>query len=277
MLRIVVLVFASLLVAQVRVPRAEAQSDVASDSEARALFSQGREAYDAERFEDAARAFRRAYLLSPRYALLYNIGQSELRAGNDALALAAFEGFLRQAPSDDPHRSEVEERARILRSMGVTAAPIAVEAAPAETASSPEETTTTTVTTSTDETTTAPIEVADEALVVPPSDEGPGMAPWILVGGGVAVLIAGGVLMGVGGSEASRVTGAADGSRWADLQGAADSANVMWGVGIGLAAVGLAAAGVGLVWALTGGSSSSGEATARLRVGPMGMTLEGEL
>jgi tetratricopeptide (TPR) repeat protein len=97
----------------------EVQAQVSADEEARQLFEQGRQAYDAGRYDEAAAAFRRAYLLSGRPALLYNIGQSELRGEHHDEALEAFEGYLRQATDDDPaRRSEVEERVRQLRSMG---------------------------------------------------------------------------------------------------------------------------------------------------------------
>lgn len=239
-----------------------AQGDRAADTDARTLFEEGRVAYDAGRFEDATRSFRRAYLLSPRYQLLYNIGQSELRAGHDARALEAFEAFLRQASSDDPNRSEVEERARVLRSMGVRSADAEGDTV-AVTASSPAPT-------------PEPMETAAPMATTAPTatEGGPGVAPWILVGTGAAAVVVGGVLMGVGASESSRVTGATDGSRWADLEGAASNVNVLWGAGIGVAAVGLAAVGVGIAWAVAGGSSESGP-TARLRVGPMGLAVEG--
>lgn len=233
-----------------------AQTDASSDSEARALFEEGRTAFAADHFEDAARAFRRAYLLSPRFALLYNMGQAELRAGHDSRALEAFEAFLRQAPTTHPHHAEVTERVNVLRSMGVSAA--TTEASSPAVAVEPV--------------------VASPAVVAsassPPHDEGPGAAPWIVLGSGAAVLIAGGVLMGVGASHASSVTGATDGAHWADLRGAADDANVLWGVGIGLGVAGLAAMAVGLGWALSG-SSSSTTVEATLRVGPSGLSIQG--
>lgn len=102
---------------------ADAQTTTSrSEQRARELFEQGRVAYDAGRFDDAVVAFREAYLLSGRPALLYNIGQSELRLERHALALEAFEGYLRQSPDDAALRSEVEERVRVLRGMGVVPA-----------------------------------------------------------------------------------------------------------------------------------------------------------
>jgi len=255
--------------------------DSSSDGEARTRFEEGRAAYDAGRFDDAARAFQRAYLLSPRYALLFNIGQSQLRAGHDAQALAAFEAFLRQAPDTDTHHAEVTERVHILRSMGVTA-----DAATAATTTASETTTTTTPTETTTTTTTTAVtpEPTPEPTPVPaPAEDsgGPGIAPWIVVGGGGALLVTGIILMAIGASDASSVTGAADGAMWSSLMGAANDANVLWGVGLGLGIAGLAAIGGGLAWALVGGSSPRSDQHASvgpslgLRFTGTGLRLEG--
>ncbi|MBX3274489.1 MAG: tetratricopeptide repeat protein [Sandaracinaceae bacterium] len=233
-----------------------------ADTDARAAFEEGRAAYDAGEFEAAVRGFRRAYLLSPRFALLYNIAQAELRAGNDALALEAFEGFLRQAPPDDERRGEVEERVRVLRGMGVRAASSpevrAEEPAPAM----PE----------------ARVEAARaraEAIAAARSDGGGAdPAPWIVLGAGGALAVAGAVLLGVGAGEAGRVTGAPDGARWSELEGVASGAEAMWAAGFVLLGVGAAAMVAGLAWGIAG--SGGGErASARLRVLPGGARIEG--
>lgn len=255
------LIVAPLALALAFAAPAAAQLDGAADVDARGLFDEGRVAYDEGRFDDAVRAFRRAYVLSPRYQLLYNIGQAELRAGHDDRALQAFEGFLRQAPEDAPHRSEVQERVTVLRGMGVTpsegpeTAEAAVDEPPAAAADTP-------------------------ALDAAPPPASVDVTPWIVTGVGGALVVAGAVLMGVGIAEAQRVTEAPLGARWADLQGAADSANVLWGVGIGAAALGLAAVGAGIVWALTASPGSESEpagATARVRVGVGSLSIEGVL
>jgi cobalamin biosynthesis Mg chelatase CobN len=261
-----------------------AQSDASSDADARRFFEEGRTAYEAGNFEAAVRGFRRAYLLSPRPALLYNIGQAELRAGHDALALEALEGFVRQAPPEDGRRGEVEERVRVLRSMGVRPASEAeAEAAqqavglPTDTSSAGQsgtETSTATTTTSTSATSTSSTSTATTPAA---TDSGPGIAPWIVVGAGGAVLVVGAVLMGVASGDASRVANAGDGASWSELRGVADGAQTMWGVGIAMIGVGIAAAGAGLVWALlpSGGSSGS-TASARLRLAPGSVFVEGE-
>lgn len=244
---------------------AAAQTDSGSDEDARALFDRGRAAYEEERFEDAVRAFRRAYVLSPRYQLLYNIGQAELRAGHDDRALEAFEGYLRQAPEDAPQYSEVQERVRVLRSMGVTPSTTTATADAPQQDAEPEP-----------ETATEPEPELSASATTTSSDVGP--APWIVVGAGAALMVAGGVLMGVGYSEADRVTNAPVGSRWTELEGSADSANTLWGVGIGAAALGLAAVGAGIAWAVAGssGESEGTGATARVQVGLGSLAVQGE-
>src|SRR5262245_32302805 len=53
--------------------RAE-ETDATAD--ARRLYSAGRQAYEAGRFDEAATAFEDAYRLQPRPALLWNLAQS---------------------------------------------------------------------------------------------------------------------------------------------------------------------------------------------------------
>jgi hypothetical protein len=289
---------------------AHAQTDASSDAEARRLYGEARSAFEAGEFDAAVRSFRRAYLLSPRYALLYNIGQAELRAGHDALALEAFEAFLRQAPADDEHRGEVEERARMLRSMGVQAATEA-EAEQAQQRAGGS---------STSGAGESSAGGAGESGAGGAGESGAGesgagesgagesgagesgagesgggesgggesgggesgggnVAPWIVLGAGGAVLVVGAVLMGVAAGDASRVTSPMPGTPWSSLEGTASGAQTMWGVGIALLGVGAAAAVGGLVWALLddgGGGDDGSRASARLRVGPGSIFVEGE-
>ncbi len=84
-----------------------------SDAEARSLFEAGRTAFSAGRFADALDHFERAYELSHRPELLFNIGTCQDRLRRDADAIASFERFLSEVP-DAPNRSEVEARIRIL-------------------------------------------------------------------------------------------------------------------------------------------------------------------
>ena len=219
---------------------AAAQADTA-DSEARLEYELGRVAFEEGHFDEAARLLRHAYVLSPRFGLLYNIGQAELRAGHEALALEAFEGFLRQAPADEPTRSEVEERVRVLHGLGIEAP--------------------------------AP-EPEVEATPLAPISHAPEVAPWIVAGIGGAVLIAGGVMLGVALLEAGRVTDAPPESHWASLQGAQSNATLFSGLGIAMLSVGAAATTLGLVWGIVA-NESRGEPSARLHIRPNGLLLEG--
>lgn len=210
-----------------------------ADEEARALFEQGAAEYASGNFEAAVGTFRRAYLLSNRPGLLYNIGQSELRLGRDGRALSAFEAYLRS--DETAMRSEVEERVRVLRELGVTPE----EAPPQEGGAPP-----------------------------PPRSSGGSAdpAPWIVFGIGLAVAGVGAVLMGLAASEASRVTNAMDGDRWSELEGVANDAQIFWIVGLTLLGAGGAVAVIGLPWGIASGSSG---ARAELRIAPTGVSIAG--
>jgi tetratricopeptide (TPR) repeat protein len=262
MLKTSLLTVVALILVTAVAPLARAQDDRASDNDARAQFDVGRAAYDEGRFEDAAGAFRRAYVLSPRYQLLYNIGQAELRGGHDDRALGAFEGFLRQAPEDDPRRSEVQERAKVLRDMGVTPAEAVTDE---QTGESP-----------TDEASRESTEVSKAPPAAKPSSK-KRVGPWVMLGSGAAGIVAGAVLMGLGVSKAHEVTDATVGAHWSQLKDTGDKANMLWGVGLAATAVGLAAVGGGVAWALMGSSDEepSADTTLSLRVGPASLALEG--
>ena len=90
------------------------EADETLDEEARALFSAGNTAFDAGRFEDALGYFQRAYELSHRPVLLYNIGITADRLRRDDQALTAFEQFVAELP-EHPHHAEVLARVRALR------------------------------------------------------------------------------------------------------------------------------------------------------------------
>ena len=107
------------------------------DREARFLFEAGRTAYDAGRYQESLDHFQRAYELSQRAALLYNVGQAADRLRKDELALDAFERYLAALPEAD-NRPAVEERIRVLRQ--VLQEKQAAAAAAAQQAPSPQQT-----------------------------------------------------------------------------------------------------------------------------------------
>ena len=85
-----------------------------SDEAARVTYELGRAAFDAGDFEQALGHFRRAYELSPRVQLLFNIGTTADRLQRNEEALEALEEYLERAP-DAPNADNVRGRVRILR------------------------------------------------------------------------------------------------------------------------------------------------------------------
>ncbi|MFO0709418.1 MAG: tetratricopeptide repeat protein [Sandaracinus sp.] len=91
-----------------------AVSAMARDEEARSLFEAGRTAFSDGRFEDALGHFERSYALSGRPQLLYNIAAAQDRLRRDEEAIGSFERYLAELPGAD-NRAEVEGRLEALR------------------------------------------------------------------------------------------------------------------------------------------------------------------
>lgn len=185
-----------------------------ADAEARSRFEAGRAAMAAGRTEDALVDFRRAYELSHRPALLYNIGVAADRLRRDDEALEAFEAYLASMPASDvTNRAEVEGRITVLRE---TIAARTAREGP------------------------GPL----EAPPTTPSVSVPAVA--LLVSGGVLV-VGGAVLLGVGASERARVANATLGAPWSDYATSAETAPILEGVGGATLGVGAALAVTGAV------------------------------
>lgn len=82
--------------------------------EARQYFELGRLAFIDGRFEEALQSFERAYALSQRALLLFNIGATHDRLRHESEALAAFERYLELTPEAE-NRGEVQGRINFLR------------------------------------------------------------------------------------------------------------------------------------------------------------------
>ncbi|AKF09627.1 tetratricopeptide repeat protein [Sandaracinus amylolyticus] len=227
--------------------------DPTRDAEARALFDAGAASYEAGRYDEALGYFQRSYELSGRPQLLYNIGSAAERTRQDALALRSYEEYLRLVP-DAPNRARAETRIEALRRI-----------------------------VSADETAEPPTaEQAATAAVVEPStgpsggepSSGPGVGPWIVVGGGAAVMVAGAILLGVGLADRAAVEDPADGARWADAEAAYERGPAILTSGIVLLPVGAAIVGAGLAWAFIP-VESGGVERISLRVGPGSIAVAG--
>lgn len=75
---------------------------------AKARFRVGKQAFDEERFDDAAQAFLDAYRFSGRSELLFNVAQSFRRAGHLQKAADYFQQYLEERP-DAPNADAVVE------------------------------------------------------------------------------------------------------------------------------------------------------------------------
>lgn len=108
----------------------------ARDEEARSLFQAGRTAFGDGRYADARDYFRRAYELSGRAELLYNVGTAEDRLRNDEAALEAFEAFLAAQP-EAANRTEIEGRIAVLREAIAARTPVPTDPTPTPSSSGP--------------------------------------------------------------------------------------------------------------------------------------------
>ncbi len=191
-----------------------------TDSEARGLFQAGRAAFDGGRFEEALGYFERAYELSGRAQMLYNIGHAAERIRNDERALEAFEEYLQRVPDTDS-RASIEARIEVLREQLSRAqqaeedAPVVVAPTPVPEVSEPE---------------SRPI----GGLV-------------LMIAGGAA--IAGGALgLGLAAKSANTVNDAEDGTSWSSVRDDAQAADRRRVAGAITGAFGVALLAAGAVW-----------------------------
>ena len=146
--------------------------DPGRDAEARLHFATGRDAFSRGDFATAVTEFERAYALSRRAQLLYNIGTTYERLHRWEEARSALQRYL-DAVADAPDRAEVEGRIRIIdveiQHQAYVPPPAAPPAAPQ-------------------------IVVVDRPVMVP------SVRPWQVaawVGGGLTV-VSGGLALGIG-------------------------------------------------------------------------------
>jgi tetratricopeptide (TPR) repeat protein len=155
-----------------------------TDGEARNLFLAGQDAFAVGSYERAMDYFERAYLLSHRSGLLYNIAITADRLRRDARALEAFREYLIEEPATE-RRAEVQARINFL------AARVAEAEREAERVRATQVQTATVVEAET-ETDTEPV------ATVAPTDGGGGVHP-----AGVLTLVGGVFLLGVFGVSAA--------------------------------------------------------------------------
>lgn len=211
------------------------------EADARRAYDRGAESFRAGDYEAAIDHFESSYRLSHRAELLFNIGTAADRLGRLDRAIEAYEGYLAEL-ADAPNRDIVERRVAELHVLRRAATEPEPEPVPEPTPPS--------------------------AAVDP--------APWILVGVGGAIAIGGAILIGVAAADVASVDGAPRGASWEAVRGAyerSEPLSIAGGVALG---VGLAMAVGGIVW-WASSPSPTAEPTARLRIAPLALILEGTL
>jgi tetratricopeptide (TPR) repeat protein len=85
------------------------RADDVRDVEARALYLQGKQAFEARRYQNAYDLFRQSYLTSQRAALLFNMASCLQELDRPREAADQLRTYLRIV-SSDPDRQAIEER-----------------------------------------------------------------------------------------------------------------------------------------------------------------------
>lgn len=95
---------------------ARAEADEATDQTASSQFAHGVEWANQGDYENALRAFNEAYAVSPNFAVLYNIGQTQVALGRPLEATATLSRYLREGGDaiSPARRKQVEDQIKLL-------------------------------------------------------------------------------------------------------------------------------------------------------------------
>src|SRR4051794_6222373 len=92
---------------------APALADERLDAQGKALYADGKAAFEAGEFQRANDLFLQAYLASEKPELLFNMASSLVALGRPHLAAEKLRAYLRVLP-EDPERPAIEQRIRAL-------------------------------------------------------------------------------------------------------------------------------------------------------------------
>jgi tetratricopeptide (TPR) repeat protein len=235
---------------------APALAQSGSTERARVAFEEGRVAYEAGNFRVALERFQRAYDLTREPDLLYNVATAADRLREDRIALDAYRAYLAARPSSTD-RAQVTGRIAILEEQ---LRQEEREEAAEETERAQRE---------------AEQRALREQLAQRPSSD-PGPVPWILTGGGAALVLAGIALVVVAALDEACVEAPAGcvedptAPRWEEVEERNDRVPIFQAVGGVLMGVGAAVAIGGAVW-----GGSAGGSSAEVSVGPGSVHLRG--
>lgn len=174
-MRALVLVGALVLGAATVTPGVAHATDPATHDKALDLFSKGREAYKASRFQESIDLIKQAYALEPAAVLLYNLAKAYEGLGDLEDAAKTYDQYLADE-KDVPDRAAIEEKVRNFRKSIAEKERLAKERDEARALLQKKD--------------------APEAPKAP-ARRPPSPVPWVFVGVGTAGLVVGGVLGGL--------------------------------------------------------------------------------
>jgi tetratricopeptide (TPR) repeat protein len=231
---------------------AAARDTAARDEEARSHFRLAQAQYEVGHFAEAAEAFERAYALSGRAQLLYNLYLAHRDAGHVVEAADALRNYLARATGIEGEpllRARLEALDAQIARMESGAVDETVEPVDAVETSEPEPTSR------------------------PTSSDDLSPAGFALIGVGAAVIVGGAVMLGVMAADLATVESATPGTPFADVQAAYERTEPLSIAGFVSLGVGAAIAVVGVVLLTLPAGSTDTEVA--LRVGPGAISITG--
>jgi tetratricopeptide (TPR) repeat protein len=256
-----------------QVPHAAAQTGMMDmsgmgDEEAKSHFKVGKTLYEAGRFSEAASEFEKAYALSKKEQLLYNIYVAYRDASDLPHAIDALRSYLDAAQLEPDERVNLQARLRAMEEANARAAATKPEPETAPAVATP---------------VPAPAEPPAAAVAAPapaatqaaPSAHSP--LPYVLaIGGGT--LLAGGIVTGlIASSKIGKIEDDCPHDMCPPKYGIADkrdSASAFRTTSFVLAGAGVVTGVIGAVLLLNEGGESAA-ASAALDCGPMGCSVHG--
>jgi tetratricopeptide (TPR) repeat protein len=225
-----------------------------SDQEAKSHFKVGKSLYETGRFSEAATEFEKAYALSNKVELLYNVYVAHRDASDLPKAIDALRRYLELAQIDDSTRVNLQARLRAMEEASSRAgsAP-AAEAAPAEPAQPvPEGQPQASGTPPSEpQTEPAPVAAPPPGSVEYEVDAQSSALPYALLGIGAAVLAAGAVTAVLAAGKISDIEDACEDDVCPppsafDLEGERDSARTLRTLAFALLGGGIVVGGAGV-------------------------------
>lgn len=256
-------------------PLAQAQGGVIdmegmSDQEAKSHFKVAKSLYEAGRFAEAAREFERAYQLSQKPDLLYNVYVAYRDATDLPNATDALRRFLAVAQIEPDVRVNLEARLRAMEEADARSAAPATTAPQSPPAAQPP---------------ASPPEPAPAVQPAPPEasagtaelslDSHASIAPYVLMGLGGAALVAGAITAGVAAGQIGDIEDSCPDDLCPaefDLDHERDNASSLRTVAFALLGGGVVLGAGGLTWLLldAGGAREERTPSAAVRCGASG-------